>query len=334
MDVNFLALMLFAALVILLISGLPLVFVLGGLASLGGYYLLGTKAFQMVAAQSFAQMDSFITLAIPLFIFIGNLLEKSGIAGDAFDLMYKTLGRIRGGLAVGTVAVCTIMGAMTGTAAAATISMGVVALPKMLARKYDKHLAVGCITAGGTLGVLIPPSVLMVLYGLFANESVGRMFAGGVFSGIVMALVFCAYIIIRSYIKPDFCPAVPKEERSSAKEIFIATKGIILPILIILFVLGTIFFGIATPTEAAAVGCVGSLFCVWLRKTLNWKVFRDTTIKTLELSAMCIWIILGSSAFSAIFASTGAIGAIQQLFTSLPVTPYFILIAIIIIYLI
>lgn len=330
MTTSMIVILFFVLLVALLILGVPLVFVIGGLATVGLYFTSGISSLGMVTSQVYNQMSSFTTIAIPCFIFLGTVLEKTGIAEEAFDLLYKIFGRIRGGLAVSSVIVCTIFGAMTGTAAASVVTMGLVALPAMLKRGYDKRLAIGSVAAGGTLGVIIPPSVLMILYGLFTGESIGQMFAGGVFAGITISILFCAYILIRSAINKDLAPAVPKEERASLKEILIASKGLIAPIILIIIVLGSIFGGIATPTEAAAVGCVGVLVIAAIRRCLTWESFKQTCYRTLELSAMVVWIIFASAAFSSFFSKIGANKVITSLILGLDASPYVILAAVII----
>ena len=328
MSVGFVSLLLFALLIVLLISGLPLAFIMGGLATIFSYFLLGPRSLAAIAGNAYGVMENFVIIAIPLFIFMGVILQRSGIAEDAYELMYKWLGGVRGGLAIGTVVVCTIFAALTGTSAAATISMGVIALPAMLKRGYNKHLAIGCICAGGTLGVLIPPSVLMIIYGVFGSESVGRLFAGGVVAGLVMSFLFMAYIAIRAFLQPQLAPAIPPEEKVPMREKLVALRGLILPLLLVFGVLGSIFLGVATPTEAAAIGSLGSVLCAAIQHKLTWSVIKETCYQTLQLSGMVVWIILGSAAFTSLYASTGAIQLVQESIALLPLSPYLILIGI------
>ncbi|HBW35771.1 TRAP transporter large permease subunit [Desulfosporosinus sp. BICA1-9] len=328
MSVGFVSLLLFALLIVLLISGLPLAFIMGGLATIFSYFLLGPRSLAAIAGNAYGVMENFVIIAIPLFIFMGVILQRSGIAEDAYELMYKWLGGVRGGLAIGTVVVCTIFAALTGTSAAATISMGVIALPAMLKRGYNKHLAIGCICAGGTLGVLIPPSVLMIIYGVFGSESVGRLFAGGVVAGLVMSFLFMAYIAIKAFLQPQLAPAIPLEEKVSMREKLVALRGLILPLLLVFGVLGSIFLGVATPTEAAAIGSLGSVLCAAINHKLTWSVIKETCYQTLQLSGMVVWIILGSAAFTSLYASTGAIQLVQESIALLPLSPYLILIGI------
>jgi len=215
-------------------------------------------------------MASFVLVAIPMFIFMANMLQRSGIADDLYQAMYLWMGRLRGGLAMGTVGICAIFAAMSGISGAATVSMGLIALPSMLKRGYDKDIAVGSISAGGALGILIPPSVTMIILGLFANVSVGALFAGGVFAGLLLAALFMVYIGIRCFFQKNLGPPVPEEERVSWTKKFAHLRALVLPIALIIAVLGSIFTGIATPTEAASVGAFGSIICAVVYRQLNW----------------------------------------------------------------
>ncbi|MEW6425440.1 MAG: TRAP transporter large permease subunit [Bacillota bacterium] len=325
MSVGLTTFLLFASLTVLLLSGLPLAFVMGSLAVLFNLFLLGPQSLAMISSVVYGVMDNFIFIAIPLFIFMGMVLQRSGIAEDAYDMMYKWIGGIKGGLAMGTVAICTIFAALTGISAAATVAMGLVALPSMLKRGYDKFIAMGCISAGGTLGILIPPSVLMIVYGVFASESIGKLFAGGILPGLLLSFLFIAYIAVRSHLQPQLCPAIPPEERPTWGERFLALRGLILPILLILAVLGVIFGGVCTPTEAAAVGSLGSLLCAAIRRSLTWTVLKESCYQSIRLSCMIIWIIIGSSCFCSLYTAVGAIEFIKEIVAALPVSPYLIM---------
>jgi tripartite ATP-independent transporter DctM subunit len=325
MSVGLTTLILFTALVLLLITGLPLAFVLGAIGVVFTYFLWGPFALMSIPANTMGVMQNFILSAIPLFIFMGLVLHKSGLAGALYDTVYKWAGGIRGGLAIGTVIICMIFAAMTGTSGAATVSMGVIALPSMLQKKYDRSIVIGSIAAGGALGILIPPSVLMIVYALFANESVGALFAAGVFPGLLMGSMFILYIAIRCFFQKDIGPAIPADQRATWSEKFKALKTVILPILLILSVLGTIFFGIATPTESAAIGAFGSLICGALTGTMNWKIFKESSYETLKLSCMVVWIIIGGSCFAALYTAIGAVDFIKQVVDALPVSRYVIL---------
>jgi len=325
MEVGTITILLFSSLVVGLLTGLPLVYILGGLAVIFTFFLLGPASLIMISATAFGVMNNFILIAIPLFVFMGIVLQHSGIAEAMYEMMYKWIGGIRGGLAMGTVVICTFFAAMSGISGAATVAMGVIALPSMLKHNYHKNIAVGSISAGGALGILIPPSVLMIVYGVFAGESIGALFAGGLVPGILLAVLFIAYIAIRSHFNPILGPAVPKEERADWRERLISLRAVILPIILIFLVLGTIFKGVATPTEAAAIGALGALLCAALAGKLTWAVFTSSLQQSLGLSCMVIWIIIGGSCLTAIYTALGAVDFIRDMVSVLPVSRYVVL---------
>src|SRR4030042_5054052 len=325
MDIGTITIILFIVLIAALLTGCPLSFVMGGVSVWFPYMLWGPQAITAIKANTFGVMQNFIITAIPLFIFVGMVLQNSGLAKSLYDMMYKWFGGIRGGLAVGTVIICMLFAAMTGISGAATVTMGLIALPSMLRHNYQKDISIGCVAAGGALGILIPPSVPMILYGLFAGESIGALFAGGILPGVLLGCMFIIYILIRAYLQPSLAPSVPKEERSSWKEKIASLKSVISPILLILAVLGAIFKGVATPTEAAAVGALGSLVCAAINRGLNWQMFKDTCFTTLKLSCMVVWIIIGGTCFTAVYTALGAVDLIKDIVAALPVSRYIIL---------
>jgi len=208
------------------------------------------------------------------------------------------------------------------------VTMGIIALPAMLRRGYDKKLAMGSIMGGGALGILIPPSVVMVIYGLFSGESVGMLFMGGVFPGAILSALFCSYILIRSALQPKLAPSLPPEERVSWGEKLISLRAVILPILLVISVLGSIFLGIATPTEASAIGAFGAVVCAAVYRTLNWQMFKEAVYRTLRLSGMVIWIVFGAKCFASVYISLGAVELSSQIIEALPVGRWVILIGI------
>jgi tripartite ATP-independent transporter DctM subunit len=325
MDVGITTFVLFAALVVLLLTGLPLAIVLGAIAVIFTYLLWGPYALMAIPANTLGVMQNFILSAIPLFIFMGLVLQKSMLAGAMYDTVHKWAGGLRGGLAMGTVIICMLFAAMTGTSGGATVSMGVIALPSMLERRYKKGIVIGSIAAGGALGILIPPSVLMIVYALFANESVGALFAAGVFPGLLMGGVFIAYIAIKCFFQKEIGPSIPAGERASWSEKFQALRSVVLPVLLIFIVLGAIFFGVATPTEAAAIGALGSLICAAISGSLTWTIFKESSYETLKLSCMVVWIIIGGSCFAALYTAIGAVEFIKEVINALPVSKYLIL---------
>jgi tripartite ATP-independent transporter DctM subunit len=325
MDVGTITVLLFIALLVFLVTGAPIAMVMGGVAVLATLFLWGPQALMQIAANTFGVMQNFILLAIPLFIFMGMVLEQSGISKSLYELMYRWFGGLRGGLAVGTVIICMIFAAMCGVSGAATVSMGLIALPSMLERKYDKDIAIGSISAGGALGILIPPSIPMILYGLFSGESIGALFAAGVFPGILLGTMFISYILIRCYLQRDLAPALPKEQRATWGVKFKSLVSVLPPLLLIIIVLGSIFGGIATPTEAAALGALGAIVCAGITRSLSWKVISGSCYGTMKLANMVVWIIIGGTTFTSLYTAIGAIDFITEVVAAIPVGPYIIL---------
>ncbi len=245
--------------------------------------------------------DTIILLAVPLFILMGTLLEQSGLAEDLYTFMHGVFGRLRGGLAIGTDIICTIFAAMTGISGAATVTMGIVALPAMLKRGYSKTLAIGCIAGGGALGILIPPSIVMVVFALFAEESVGKLFIGGILPGLMLSGMFIVYIAVRAYLQPNLAPALEKGEAYHLKQTLTAARGLILPFMVIILVLGSMFTGIATPTEAAAVGAFGMFIAAFVRGKFSYEKLKKALLSAFNVSAMMFWIIIGGQLFTSVY---------------------------------
>ena len=334
MSIEMITVLLFGALILFLALGLPLAFVMGGVGVVGSYFLWGDKGLFLLVSQTYGAMGKFTLLAIPLFIFMAMILERAGVADDLYTLMHRWMGPLRGGLAIGTVIICTIFAAMSGISGAATVSMGVIALPAMLKRNYDKTIAMGCISGGGALGILIPPSVPMILYATLTGESIGGLFAGGVMPGLVLAALFILYIGIRCYFQPSLGPALPVEERVSWREKIISLKAVSLPVLIIVLVLGSIYAGVCTATEAAALGCLGSIFSAVVYRKLNWTLIKETCYRTAALTAMIIWILIGAYCFTSVYTGTGAHELMEHILLSIPGGKWAILITMQIIFLI
>ena len=322
MSIELLTLLFFLSLLVFLLLGLPLSFVLGGVPILFIYFTWGPEAFYMVAAQTWGAMNKFTLVAIPLFIFMAMILETSGVAKDLYEMMYLWFGPVRGGLAIGTVVICAIFSAMCGISGAAVVSMGTIALPSMLERKYDKLIAVGCINSGGGWGILIPPSVIMILYALISGESVGKLFAAGVLPGLLLLILVSGYIAIRCFFQPHLGPALPREERGNWKRKLIAFKAVLLPGVIVLMVLGSIVFGVATPTEAAAMGALGSLVSALVYRQLTWRLVQAACTRTLRLTGMIMWILFGAYCFSSAYHGMGAPHLIEDIMTYIPGGPW------------
>jgi tripartite ATP-independent transporter DctM subunit len=318
MSIEMVTLLFFGSLVLFLVLGLPLTFVLGGVSVIFLYFTWGPDSFYMVASQIWSTMGSFTLVAIPLFVFMSMVLERTGVAKDLYRMMHLWWGGVRGGLAIGTLAICAIFAAMCGISGAAVVAMGTIALPAMLERGYDKKMALGCINTGGGWGILIPPSVLMILYSLITGVSVGQMFAAGVLPGVLLMVLTSLYIVIRCYFQPHLAPALPKDERASWPEKFQALRAVLLPILIVVMVLGSIIAGITTPTEAAAVGVLGALVSAITYRKLSWALLREASLRTFKLTGMIMWILFAAHAFSAAYQSMGAQELMEGLMSGIP----------------
>lgn len=322
MSIEMLTILFFGGLFLFLLSGLPLTFVLGGVSMIFLYFTWGPEAFYMVAAQTWGAMEKFTLVAVPLFIFMAMILERSGVAKDLYEMMYLWFGRVGGGLAIGTVIICAIFSAMCGISGAAVVSMGTIALPSMLERNYDKELALGCINSGGGWGILIPPSVIMILYAIISGESVGRLFAGGVFPGLLLLLLVSLYIGIRCYFQPHLGPPLPEDERADWGRKFVALKAVFLPLLIVVMVLGSIIGGVTTPTEAAAMGVLGALISSIVYRQFSWKLMKESAIRTLRLTGMIMWILFGAYCFSAAYHGMGAHQLMEDMMSYVPGGPW------------
>jgi tripartite ATP-independent transporter DctM subunit len=318
MSIEVVTALMILSLLITLALGHPLSFSLGGIAMIFTLAIWGPKGLFMAATTSVAVATNETLLAVPLFIFMGNMLQISGIADDLYDMMYRTFGILSGGLAIGTVMICTIFAAMAGISAVATVTMGMIALPSMLKRGYHKSLALGSIAAGGALGILIPPSVTMILYGLLARESIGKLFAGGMIPGMILAAFFIIYIFLRCLINPGLAPPLPPEERPSLREMLLSLKAIVWPFVLIIMVLGSIYSGACTPTEASGIGAMGSVLATLFHRKFTKDHFIEACYKSLRITAMVMWIVIGSSCFSSIYNAAGSQELVTNLLSGLP----------------
>lgn len=318
MSIEVTTLLFFLTLIFFLVLGLPLAFVLGGVSVLFLYFTWGADAFYMVASQMWGTMESFTLVAIPLFVFMAMLLERTGVARDLYRMMHLWCGGMRGGLAIGTLGICAVFGAMVGISGAAVVAMGTIALPAMLERGYDKRMVLGCINTGGGWGILIPPSIMMILYAMISGQSVGKMFAAGVLPGLLLVALTVTYVLVRSFLQPHLAPALPKEERGSWPEKFRAVRAVLLPIGIVAMVLGSIIGGVTTPTEAAAMGVLGALISAALYRKLDWPVLQEAAIRTFKLTGMIAWILFAAHAFSSAYQAMGAQSLIEGLMMDLP----------------
>ncbi len=325
----------FGSLMLLLLAGVPIAFVAGSVSAITILLLWGSDSFYLIVAHTWSEMTEFSLAAIPLFIFMANILERAGVGERLFSAIHVWTGPIRGSLAVSTVLATTVLAAMVGIVGAGEVLMGLIALPAMLHRGYAKSLALGCILAGGGLGQLIPPAVMLIVYALVAGVSIGKLFAGGLGAGLMLSGIYIIYILVRSYLQPHLAPLASREERAIP---FIdkvkALRGMVAPLLLVLAVLGSIFGGIATPSEAAGVGALGAMITAAGYRQLTWQNLKDAIFRTTRSTCMILWIFFAVSAFSGVFTLAGGGEFVEDMILGLDLNPWGILIAIQIFYII
>ncbi len=303
-----LSILMFVGLIIGLFMGHPLAFVLGGLAVIFGYIGWGPGAFGMFMNRIYGLMDNYILISIPLFIFMAQILDQSGVADKLFDAMRFLFGRVKGGIAIAVVVVSTLFGACTGIIGASVVTMGLLGMPVMLRYGYDKRMASGAVCAGGTLGILIPPSIMLIVMGNQSKVSVGKLFAGAIVPGLILAGLYIAYILIKCYRNPKAGPPISEEERAtvSTKDILLMVmKSLVPPMVLIIGVLGSIFTGIATPSEASGVGAFLSLLLTAAYGRFTLDGLYRAVIQTAKTTSMVIVILLGATCFTGVFLGLG-----------------------------
>ncbi len=316
----------FASMLVLLMMGMPLAFALTTVGMTFWLLFSGKEDLLLLAISSFSSMDNFLLVSVPMFIFMGLMLQKSGITDDLFDMISKLMGGVPGGLGIGTIVICALIAAMAGVSGAATVSLGIIALPSMLKRGYDKKLCTGAIMAGGALGFLIPPSVLMILYAFLARESVGKLFAAGLVPGLMLAGIYMLYIFIRAVINPKVAPPMPKEERPDFIGRIKSLKALILPGTLIATVLSFIVLGVTMPSEAAAVGALGAVICAAIYRTLTFAVLKEVVFDTAKIMGMIIWITLAAVFFSKVYIGLGGDMLLEDFIDESDLSPYVIII--------
>lgn len=315
----------FVSLILLMLTGAALAFVLGAIAFISTMLLWGPSALIVAVLNTFETMTSESLMAIPLYVLMASVLQKSAIIDALYDAMEIWFSRINGGLAVGTIIICTILAAMTGVVGAAVAAMGILALPSMLKRGYYPPLALGAICAGGTLGILIPPSIVTIVYAITAQVSIGKMFAAGIVPGVILAGSYSLYILVRTRLNPSLAPIPEAGEPVALKVKLASLKSLILPALVIIGVLGSIYTGIATPTEAAAVGVLGALLSSLITGRLSRGMLSEAAHDTLRVTAMILWITIGARAFISVFVATGGADSILDFVQNLEASRWMIL---------
>jgi len=304
----------FLALTILLMAGFPVTFTLLGTALCFGLIGFGWDFFNLLPLRIWGVITNVTLIAVPLFVFMGVMLERSGLAEELLDTMGLLFGRLRGGLAVSVVIVGALLGASTGIVGATVVTMGLLAVPTMLRRGYQKELATGTVSASGTLGQIIPPSIVLVLIGDIVGVSVGDLFLGAVLPGLVLVGLYILYILIVAYLRPDIAPPIPQEELDAISRKQLAAmvgKALVPPLFLMIAVLGSIFAGIASPTEAAAVGAVGATLLTVINGKFKMEILNAVMLTTVRLTCMVFIILCGAAAFGLVFRGLGGDGLVR-----------------------
>ena len=328
MSYEMIALSMFGGMLVMLLTGQRVFAAIGFVSATAALLLYGNGAIEMPFNAAFKLFNWYPMLTLPMFIYMGYILSESGIANDLYGMFHVWFGGLKGGLAIGTIGLMVVISAMNGLSVAGMAIGATIALPEMLRRKYDKVMITGVVQAGSSLGILVPPSVVLVLYGMIARQPVGRLWLAGVIPGLMMAALFIIYIIIRCKIQPELAPTVSQEELDMpfSEKLKLLKAGII-PFLIFFFMTGLFLMGITSLVESSAVGATAATIAALYKRTLTRKVLEDTIRQTLGVSCMFMWIILAALSFGAVFDGIGAVKAIESLFiTKWNLSPWQILV--------
>ncbi len=335
MSVEFLTVAMFVSLIVAIALGHPLAYTLGAVAALFGLIDNGFNVpalFDMFVNNAWGIMENYVLVAIPLFILMAQLLDRSKVSDKLFEALYVVLGGIKGGLGLAVVVVCTVFAATTGIIGASVVAMGLLATPALLRKGYQKELSSGIICAAGTLGILIPPSIMMVVYGGLTGmkeTSVGQLFAGAIFPGLILAGLYFAYILLRCNLNPSLGPPISKAEAGSftaGQKWAMTLKSLVPPLALILAVMGTILGGVATPTEAAGMGASGAAILALFNRKLSWTVIRESCIATLKTTSMVMMLFIGGKFFSSVFLSMGGGDVVADLLIGSGLNRYVVLV--------
>ena len=316
MSYEMIAILMFSSMMVMLLTGQRVFGAIGFVGAVFSLFLWGDGGSEMPFNAAFVLMNWYPLLTLPLFIFMGYMLSESGIAGDLYRMFHVWMGPLNGGLAIGTVILMVAISAMNGLSVAGMAVGASIALPEMLKRGYNKVMVTGVIQAGSSLGIMIPPSVVLVLYGMIARQPVGQLWLAGVFPGLLLAGLFIIYITIRCKLQPHLGPALPVEERReiSWSEKFSLLRAGILPLVIIFSMTGLFMLGVTSLVESSAVGAGAATLAALFKGRLTRKVLDDTLHKSLRVSCMFMWVILAALCFGAVFDGLGAVHAIESLF--------------------
>lgn len=322
MDIGLLTLVIVLAIALLLVMGLPLAFVTGAVAVTVGLLKFGPVVLGLIASRIYSFTNEYVLVAVPMFILMASLMERTGVARDLYRAMHVWAGGLRGGVAAQTLIVAMIMAAMTGIIGGEIVLLGMIALPQMLRVGYQKNLAIGTICAGGSLGTMIPPSIVLIIYGLTANVAIGDLFLATIIPGFLLAGIYLSYILVRCAINPDLGPPAPLEERQMPLLQKLALfKSLVLPLMVAAWVLGSIYAGIASVSEAAGMGVVGTLLAALVRRELSWEVLKAAVLQTMNTCGMLLWLTFGATALIGVYNLMGGTLFVKEVVTGLDVAP-------------
>lgn len=326
MSIEVLTILMLAGTMALLAIGLPFAFTTGLIACVFALSLFGLPGLTLISSRTYSFMNEFVLASVPMFILMASILERSGVANDLFDAVHVWAGGIPGGVGVATMLMAVLIGATIGVIGGEVTLLGIVALPQLFRLGYNRKLAIGTICAGGALGSMIPPSIILVFFGLAGNVPIGDLLLASVVPGLLLAGLYSAYILVRCYINPRMGPAAAETDRAMPLlEKLKLMKGLVLPLFIVVSVMGSIYAGFASVTESAALGVLGVLFAVWLRGELSWPLLRQSLKETMATCGTVLWLVFGANALIGVYNLMGGIGFMHKLMRGLELPPFMML---------
>ncbi len=323
MDIAWQSILLLVAFASLILIGVPMALVSGALAVILALTLFGVDSLFLIANRTYELLNSYAFVAVPMFVLMASVLEQTGMARDIYRALHVWTSRLKGGVAVVTTIIGVILGASSGIIGGEIVLLGLVALPQMFRLGYNRRLAIGTVCASGSLGTMIPPSIVLVVYGITVNVSIGQLFVAAVVPALLMVGSYIAYILIRCHMNPEMGPSEmgEGEESLSTAEKLALLKSIILPLLVAFSVLGSIYGGIASITEAASLGAAGVMASAWLRGEMSWQLISTALVRTLSICGMILWLIFGTNSLVGVYSLMGGVSFLQSILTSLPFDP-------------
>ena len=326
MPIEIISVLMVGSLFALIMIGVPLAFALGFVAVLFATAFFGVHALLLISSRIYGFVTVYVLIAVPLFLLMASIMDKSGVARDLYDAISVWAGGLPGGVAAMTLFAAVFMAATTGIIGGEIILLGLVALPQMLRLGYDQRLAIGTICAGGSLGTMIPPSIVLIFFGLTASVSIGELFIAVILPSLLLASFYLVYVLVRCSLNPALGPPASIEQRDIPLRAKLALlKGLILPLMVAFGVLGSIYAGIAAVAEAAALGVAGTIFAAWIRGRLSWQLLRESAQQTMSTCGLLLWITFGATALIGVYNLLGGIQFVQSLMTDLPFPPIVII---------